>query len=449
MTDCRTTAVGFALLLLLVPAVLCGQSPAASTWESIGPEGGYLTDIVRNPANWDLFAVSYGYPTRLYKSSNGGDTWTNVSQIDNNIQYLLLDPQSPQTMYAASSYLGYGTSLGFYKSTDGGLNWIWKSFPGEALTNYYIQEFYLDRSDPNKVSFVGYSYKSEGSTTTYRTYLARSTNKGESWTLRHFDNVTTEQFYAYCLETDPMDGNTIYVGGYSYLPPGYVYGRVFRTTDNGSSWTNITGTVVQGYVYDILTDMSTPGKVFAISYAGVYRSTDKGTSWTRCSGSAWGGRLLCDPSNPATMYAYSQGLYCFRSTDAGVTWTSLTSGLAGGSTNELVIHPTLSGTLFMATRAGFYRSTNSGQTWSASNRGLLAAEVPALRCLPTSPKTLYISFMYNGLYRTSNALGKAAPSGLMSVTWEKMPEYSYCEGIKQMQVSPTAGNVIYIQEGAG
>jgi len=35
------------------------------------------------------------------------------------------------------------------------------------------------------------------------------------------------------------------------------------------------------------------------------------------------------------------------------------------------------------------------------------------------------------------------------VAWEKMPEYSYCEGIVQMQVSPTAGNVIYIQEGAG
>ncbi|MBM4162332.1 MAG: hypothetical protein FJ217_14680, partial [Ignavibacteria bacterium] len=115
MTDCRTTAVGFALLLLLVPAVLCGQSPTASTWESIGPEGGYLTDIVQNPANGDLFAVSYGNPARLYKSTNSGDTWTKVSEINNSIYFLLLDPQSPQTMYAATSYLGYGTSLGFYK----------------------------------------------------------------------------------------------------------------------------------------------------------------------------------------------------------------------------------------------------------------------------------------------------------------------------------------------
>lgn len=446
MSDHRTNAGRWVFLLLLVPAVLSGQSPSASTWESMGPEGGYLTDIAQNPANGDLFAVTYGYPARLYKSTNNGDTWQKASEINSYIYYLLLDPQKPATMYASDSYLY--SDYGILKSTDSGVSWSRTGFPGTKNSYYYPQEFMLDKTDAKKLTVAGYCYTSDVTVSSYRTFMARSTDSGETWSLQEFTNITSEQFYALCLESDPSNANIMYVGGYSYVPDGYYYGRIFRTTDKGTSWTNITGTVVQGYVYDILADMSSPGKVLAISYAGVYRSTDKGSTWVGASSNVWGGRLLCDPKNSSIVYAYNQGLSCFRSTDGGVTWTSLTSGLSGGITYELLLHPTASGTMFTATRAGFFRTTNGGQNWSSSNRGLVASYVPALRCLATSPRTLYISFMYNGFYRTSNALGKGVPSSALGVTWEKMPEYSYCEGIMHMDVSPTNPNVMYIQEGA-
>ena len=38
---------------------------------------------------------------------------------------------------------------------------------------------------------------------------------------------------------------------------------------------------------------------------------------------------------------------------------------------------------------------------------------------------------------------------MLGVVWDKMPEYSYCEGILHMEVSRTDPNVMYIQEGAG
>jgi len=447
MTDCKAIAGRIAFVLLLIPAVVNCQSLTASTWESMGPEGGYLTDIAQNPTNGDLFAVTYGYPTRLYKSTNNGDTWQKISEIQAYVYYLLIDPQQPATMYASDSWVY--PDYGIWKSANGGVTWVQKGFPGLQNNYYKVSGFTLDRVDPKKIYVSGYVYTSGPTTTSnYRTYVAKSTDSGDSWSIREFSNVTSEEFYALCVEPDPSDANIMYVGGYSYVPDGYCYGRIFRTTDNGTSWTNITGTVVQGYVYDILADMSNPGRVFAATYAGLYRSTDKGSTWVRGNGNIYGGKLLCDPKNSSTVYAYNDGLTCFRSTDAGLTWTSLTTGLSGGNTNELIIHPLVSGMLFAATRAGFFRSTDGGQNWSSSNRGLIASYVPMLHCLPTSPKTLYISFMYNGLYRTSNALGKGVPSSALGLTWEKMPEYSYCEGIMHMEVSPTDPNVIYIQEGA-
>jgi len=35
------------------------------------------------------------------------------------------------------------------------------------------------------------------------------------------------------------------------------------------------------------------------------------------------------------------------------------------------------------------------------------------------------------------------------IDWQKMPEYSYCEGILHMEVHPTNPDILYIQEGAG
>ena len=447
MTDCRAIAGRFAIVLLLIPAVVNGQNFTTSTWQSMGPEGGYLTDIAQNPVNNDLFAVTYGYPAGVYKSTNNGDTWQKISEIQNDMYHLLIDPQKPSTMYAGSS--GLYAASGIWKSTDGGVTWVQKGFPGLPDNYYNISEFELDRLDSKTISASGYCYAYNPTESNYRTYVAKSTDSGESWSIREYSNITSEQFRVLCVEPDPSDANTMYVGGYTIASDGYYYGRIFRTTNNGTSWTNLTGTVIQGYVYDILADVSNPGRVFVVTYSGVFRSTDKGSTWVWSSGSVYGGRLLCDPKNSSTMYAYNNGLTCFRSTDAGLTWTSLTTGLAGGNTNKLLIHPTASGTIFAATRAGFFRSTDGGQHWSSSNRGIVASDIPTLRCLPTSTKTLYISFMYSGLYRTSNALGKGAPTSVTGITWEKMPEYSYCEGIMHMEVSPTDPNVIYIQEGAG
>lgn len=431
--------------LALLPCQLFGQIPPASSWEFLGPEGGYLTTIGQNPSSSDLYAVSYGYPARVFKSTNNGDLWEKISEINDNIHFLAIDAQSPKNMIASNSYLGYGTYLKVYKSTDGGMTWTQKQILGQQNISYYPQHLEVDPADSRKIALAGYLYGYAGGATFINAFECKTTNGGESWAIESYGNIVPGEFYLYCMTTDPADSRTKYAGGYIYSE-GYVTGKIFRTSDNGMNWTDITGTIVQGYVYDLHVDRTAPGKLFAVTTAGVYRSTDKGSTWQRNNGAAWGTKICCDPKNASVLYVHGSGVAVYRSSDGGVNWVPLTGQLAGGSCTELLVNPSTTETMYAATQSGFYRSVNSGQTWTSSTRGLSSVKVPALKCPPSLPSSLYISFMYSGFYKTSNA--RATPSA-GGISWQKMPEYSYCEGIMHMEVSPSDPDIIYIQEGAG
>lgn len=433
------------VISFLLPGQLSGQIPPASSWEFLGPEGGYLTTMGQNASGGDLYAVSYGYPARIFRSTNDGDFWEKRSEINDNIYFLAVDAQSPKDIVACGSYLGYGTNLKVYKSTDGGLAWMQKQIVGQPNCSYYLQHIETDQTDSKRISLAGYCYGYEGGTASMEAFECKSTNGGDTWTIERYGNITPGGFYVYCMTTDPADAKTKYVGGYVYSN-GYTTGKLFRTSDNGLSWTDVTGTILQGYTYDLYVDRTAPSRVLAATSAGVYRSTDKGSTWLRCNGFAYGTKICSDPKNSSVVYVYGGGVTVYKSNDGGVSWSSLTGQPAGGSCTTLIIHPTATGTMYAATQSGFYRSTNSGQSWTGSCRGLSSVRVPALKYSPVAPKSLYISFLYSGFYKTSNAHATATAGG---ITWQKMPEYSYCEGIMRMEVSPSNPDIIYIQEGSG
>lgn len=434
-------------MLIAIPMISTSQLLPGTRWESLGPEGGYLTGLAQNPETGDLFASTYSNPSQIFKSTNGGDSWTLLASVPNGVEHLEIDPNQPGVLYAAPSYLGYGAGVGMYKSTNGGVTWSHLTFELTGDIGYYANHLVVDRTTPNKLAIAGYLYEWTGTTTRYCSYFAQSLNGGDNWTITRLDKLTTNEFYAMCLETDPSDSRIKYIGGYEVTSSAYV-GRVFRTMNDGGTWTDITGSTLSGYVYDILVDRSSPSQVYAVTYSGVFRSADRGTTWLRNTGSAWGDRIAADPRNPSTMFAYGSGVFCNRTTDGGVTWASVASGLSGGEINQVIVDRSTSSTILAVTRSGFFRSTNGGTSWSASNKGMLCTYVPSIKCAPSSSASVYISVMYSGLFKSTNALGKGSPAAPAAVLWEKLPEYSYCEGILRMEVSPAVQNKIYIQEGS-
>lgn len=430
-------------LILCIPGYTVGQIVPASGWESLGPEGGNLIALTRSPVSGDLFTVNLSYPSLIYRSTNDGFLWERVGQIDGYyVRCLQADPQRAERLYAAMFYLGVGSDLYMYVSSDRGAGWTRRTFAGESMSTYYTLGLAINKTDPAKLTITGYCENPNISPGIVRPFMCSSSDAGETWTIRHFNRVASTATNVYCVASDPDDPNTFYVGC-DTVASGYLIGVLFKSTDKGTTWKNITGTVV-GYPCDVLFDPGVSSKMYvAAGGAGVFRSTDRGITWMRGSGPVMASKVWFDPQNSSIVYSY-WGTTIYRSTDSGASWNNLNKSMAGGNCQGIIIHPTMTNKFYVATLAGFYRSEDTGQSWTFSNAGLLCSNVPAVRCVPSTPSVVYLSSMNSGLHRTTNGLAAVTSSGL---NWEKVSEDTYCEGILHIEISPSNPSSVYIQEG--
>jgi hypothetical protein len=191
------------------------------------------------------------------------------------------------------------------------------------------------------------------------------------------------------LEFDPTDtSNQTLVAGIgrfsSFLRAGGARAGLLRTTD-GTNWTAVTG---GGTLLGLnISGVAPRGNTIVISVndgpvasQGVWRSTDLGVNWTQISGAAGSGLpagrafdLASDPSNTATLYTNAGGNGIYRSTDTGATWTQVSNAamnaLIGGA-NNVEIAVGNSNNVFVAIvnggrLSGLFRSGNGGGTWTA------------------------------------------------------------------------------------
>lgn len=110
---------------------------AGTTWKPVfDGEGSYsIGCVVMDPKNPDVVWVgtgennsqrSVGYGDGVYRSDDGGTTWKNVGLPQSeHIGKILLDPRDSNTVYVAAQgpLWGPGGDRGLYKSTDGGQTW--------------------------------------------------------------------------------------------------------------------------------------------------------------------------------------------------------------------------------------------------------------------------------------------------------------------------------------
>jgi photosystem II stability/assembly factor-like uncharacterized protein len=230
----------------------------------------------------------------------------------------------------------------------------------------------------------------------------------------------------------PTDGGTIYAG----TPAG----GLWRTKDDGVTWSSVTDGLGLIGIQDIVLDPQAPETIYILTgdgdgkdttSIGVLKSTDEGRTW-RDTGLIWkvneveyGYRLVIDPTNPQTLLAATTaGL--LRTTDRGAKWTPVLVGdrlkddIVSDTNNpifDVQFHPSNPSIVYAASMTNVYRSSDAGATWTqlsgglpdfqASKRALKSNRI-RLAVTPHSPNTLYVLYgapggFWIGLFRSDDS----------------------------------------------
>lgn len=371
-------------LMIILIAGIC--SLADATWEAIGPEGGYIRSIVVSATNADLlYGATYYSPSKIIKSTDAGDTWTKVGSYTNTNYCMAIDPTDDNKLYA-------GTYARVYRSTNGGVTWTLSN----SISYVYFYGLAVHPTNPTTIYGAGRKYVSSAN---YDMVFLKSTDSGLNWTSTSLE--IGGYSYGWSVAIDPSNPNTIYLGGSGYTT---TYNpKVYKSTDGGSTWNEVYTATAGYYVYSVAVHPTNSDIVYAGTYLdGIYRTTDGGSSWTKVHTGNYSYRMATTPDNPDVAFA-SGYYYVYRSTNAGLSWSTVITGLpAGGYYYGLAINPDNASDVYIGSNSGFYKSTNMGTNWYESNNGLLLADIIGMGVAPSLPSTMYITFEDIAVYKTTN-----------------------------------------------
>ena len=267
----------------------------------------------------------------VFRTSNGGATWTNVGLRGLDVEGLSGVPAAPRTVYAAAMRHGDGTRGGVYRSTDAGLTWT-----RTALRNNWVIDVAVAPSNTRVVYAVA------------RGRAWRSGDGGASW------RVISDQWIN-SVNVHPRRANTVYLGGRS---------AILRSTDGGKSWETAGAGWLPLDVWSFAFDPTKPNVVLMAADGGLWRSPDGGDTWRRIGAPPLDAtniqEVIFDPAHPGRAYAagVSLGGGVFLSNDHGRTWTRFGNGIAGTDVGNVALNT--AGDRVYAGTSGFNYGHGSG-----------------------------------------------------------------------------------------
>ncbi len=324
-------------------------------WKNMGLKNSeHIGMICIDPQNSDIVYVaaygplwSPGGERGIYKTSDGGKTWTAILTVSENTGFneIHMDPRNNKVLYACAhqrrrqvfTYISGGPESAIYKSTDAGATWnkIHKGLPGVDLGRIGMA---ISPVNPDILYCMVEASDKKGGT-------FRSTDRGATWEKRS-DQSTAGNYYQEIF-ADPKDENKVYYmdffinvsidGGKSFKALGEKYkhvdnhalwidpantrhllsgcdGGLYETFDFGANWEFKPNLPITQF-YKVATDNALP---FYNVYGGTQdNNTLGGPSRTKSANGIhnmdWyittggdGFETVVDPTDPAVVYSESQ-----------------------------------------------------------------------------------------------------------------------------------------------
>jgi photosystem II stability/assembly factor-like uncharacterized protein len=384
MAICRRICV---FILILSGCSLFAQQTAVPygelRWRCIGPfRAGRTVATAGIPDQPNVFFMA---PNNggVWKTDDFGRTWNPIfdGQPTGSVGALALAPSNPNIIYVGS---GEGlrrpdlsTGDGMYKSSDGGQTWTHLGL----RDGQQIGSILVDPQDPNRVyvAVLGHPYGPNAERGVFR-----STDGGQTFQKILYKDENTG---AIDLAFDSANPKTIYADMWASRRPPWSVGDsydaagsgLYKSTDGGDHWQQLTGGLPD-WEHDKLGRIGigvapgNPKRIFAMvdspTKGGVYRSDDAGQSWTRVNNEdrVWGrgsdfAWVRVSPKDENTIYVANTSTY--KSTDGGKSFVAWKGAPGGDDYHTIWINPKNPDIILLGVDQGATITVNAGRTWSS------------------------------------------------------------------------------------
>ncbi len=324
-----------------------------------------ISDIVVNSKNPNILYLATGdgdaidtYGIGILKSTDGGQTWQPTALQDNITDYdffrrLLIHPQNPDTMIAASNN-------GIYKTTDG-----WDTYTLTQSGHFKDIEFHP--TNPSVIYAASYDYGGDAK-------IYRSTNTGSSFSESMSGLSISGEVNRIELAVSANGPSVVYALCSDASDDGF-YG-LYKSSNSGVSWTE------------------------------VYDNSEKNLLGWSPSGTDNGGQgyydlaLAVSPSD--TNEVYVGGVNIWKSENGGTSWdiagvwyiTSVAEYVHADQ-HTLVFNPH-NQALFSGNDGGIYKTYNKGETWTDLSDGLEILQIYKISNSDSNPELLLMGNQDNG-----------------------------------------------------
>lgn len=411
------------------------SSDNSQTWIFLGPQpimneywsgnadaSGRLSSIIVHPTDPNLIYLAAAQGG-VWKSTDGGVTWTPLTDYLSSLASgnLVFDPLNADIIYYGTGEQHFsGDSFygdGLFKTTDAGATWF--KIASKDTVGSYIAKVLLKPTNPNIIHLAS-----------DRGYV-RSTDGGTTWTVRLSTNWCTD------LALSPSAPATVFAAIHS--------DGIYKSTDDGSSWTKLTNGLPSGGFgrINMAISLNDTNVIYASFIAnsgalyGMYKTTNAGNSWFNLPNTPnyvgyqgwYDNCVIIHPTNPNICYAggvfpYGSGYYgLIKTTDGGNSWVDVTIGSNGQLHPDqhcLAFGP--DNTLWVGNDGGIWKTADGGQTWINCNHTLGVTQFYTLAIHPTNSNFLLGGNQDNGSEWYTGSLGWpqvfAGDGGPVAIEWD-------------------------------
>ena len=398
-----------------------------------GGQGHYDLAYAINPTDYNDIWLG---GVNTWRTIDGGTTWNpktmwsphptqnpnGTPTVHADKHYIAFHPLAPGTMYECNDG-------GLYKTTNGGTTWtdlsnglgisqiyrigVNQNFSGDVLCGLqdngskevYNNTWYDQTGGDGMECIIDYT----NGNVMYASYvegLIYKTLNGYSWGTIVQNNGTAgtvdeEGSWVTPYIMHPTNNNTLLIGKT----------QVYKSTNGGTNWSQLgTITGLNGRMLIALAYApSDPQVIYAASRLDVFKTSNGGTSWTKV-GSANGTSLpftyLCvDPADANKLYTTTGGYNAndkvwMLNTTTGSVWTNISStSLPNVPVNCIVYQKNTSGGLYIGTDVGVFYKNAAMNDWVYYNAGLPNVVVTELE-ISYNDNKLWAATFGRGLWKS-------------------------------------------------